>query len=213
MKPSSKAKTGQLGKTGKTAKTKRKSTLLPERWLQYRKRMPDLMPLINFASEEKEQAWLRLLGLAYRAGALVIGEAAVKDKVRHGHAFLIFVAKDASPALFQAHNTRELRRDVPGFLISEQAKLGSALGRERISVVALLSRDFVKGFFERLEQDTDFHFSMEDPVTQTREREGRPEEKAPKQSRPPKDRRKENQSKASSKRQKSSDRLKRLERL
>lgn len=109
------------------------------RAFQRRVNVPDADALSTRAMEVGVQAWWQRLGLANRAGALSVGQAAARDGAR-GDAGLTIVAEDAgSSASKFAQNAR--RKSVP-VAWALGAEMGRALGREFVSVAIVARSPF-----------------------------------------------------------------------
>lgn len=98
--------------------------------------------------------FLRLLGLAQRAGEIAFGEGAVRDGIRGGTAKLVIVARDA------ADNTKKKICDNCSFYGTKQAELfdrftlGKACGKEFAVVLAVKSEGIAKKLIEMLDKQT-----------------------------------------------------------
>ena len=81
--------------------------------------------------------FLRMLGLAQRAGGIAFGEGAVRDSIRSKSARLVIVADDASD------NTKKKIRDNCSFYnvqyiqVYDRYALGKACGKEFAVVLAV----------------------------------------------------------------------------
>lgn len=91
---------------------------------------------------------LSLLGLAQKAGKVASGEFATESAIKSGKAALAIVAEDAS------ENTRKKMKNmtdyynVPMLLYGTKEELGTCIGKEYRSMVAVLD----KGFSESLKK-------------------------------------------------------------
>ena len=79
---------------------------------------------------------LRMLGLARRAGKLILGSDASADAVRGGKAYLAIMASDASDRTKKLIKNKCTSFHVPLFEFSDCATLGSRLGKSDISAPA-----------------------------------------------------------------------------
>jgi len=87
---------------------------------------------------------LALLGLALRAGKLLVGYSAVEQAVRRGKEPLVVLATDMGAS----QRTRALRlQPVKGFVtgVVTGADLAAALGRNKLVIVGVSDPGFVAG--------------------------------------------------------------------
>ena len=107
------------------------------------KASPDLLDLI---ARLLRQRCLSFLGLARRAGLVVLGQPQVEAALKEGSLALLVLADDAGQSLYN-------RRDVPVCAIFTRDELGMIFGHEQI-VYAGLARDAMtdklKAEWERL---------------------------------------------------------------
>jgi len=95
--------------------------------------------------------FLKMLGLATRAGRLCFGEGAVGDSIRQGKASLVIVSADAS------ENTKKKFRDNCSFYGAELVEgldrysLGTACGRAFAVVISVCDEGFAKKLQEILQ--------------------------------------------------------------
>ena len=92
-----------------------------------------------------------LLGLARRAGGVVVGTEAVREAIRAGGARLVVVAQDVSPV-----QGAKVRRTLAGHPVPEAAwgsksDLGAAVGLAAVSVVAVTHPRLAAELLEVLE--------------------------------------------------------------
>ncbi len=91
-----------------------------------------------------------MLGLCQKAGKLVSGEFSVENAIKAGKACLVLVSSDAS------ENTKKKFRDkcdyygVPFAEFGEKERLGSAIGKEVRTSVAITDSGFAKSLQEKL---------------------------------------------------------------
>lgn len=96
---------------------------------------------------------LSLLGLAIRGHNLVSGEFQTENAVKSGHAMLVIVAEDASA------NTKKLFMDkssyygVPVYRYGTKDSLGSAIGKEQRSSLAVCDAGLAKAVVKALESE------------------------------------------------------------
>lgn len=92
-----------------------------------------------------------MLGLCQKAGKLVSGEFSVENAIKGGKACLVLVSSDAS------ENTKKKFRDkcdyygVPITEFGVKERLGSAIGKEVRTSVAITDSGFAKSLQEKLE--------------------------------------------------------------
>lgn len=97
----------------------------------------------------------RILGLARRAGALVLGAEAVRQSVRDGTSALVILAVDAA-----AGQTGKIERllshgTVPWRRFGSRAELGAALGGPPFAAVAVTLDGFAARLLEELDESVD----------------------------------------------------------
>lgn len=94
-------------------------------------------------------AALRLLGLARRAGKLFVGAGPVLRALEHEKAGVVFIANDAGRDV-----RRKIERSLGESVLNDAAFAGEELAtlcsREKVSVVSVHERDFVKGIRDAL---------------------------------------------------------------
>lgn len=94
------------------------------------------------AAEGSRREVLQLLGVALRAGRLVVGTEAVKDRAEAGELAAAVVAEDAG------ENARDRvcplleRAGVTVWEVGSRSELGAALGRGPVVVAGLTDRGF-----------------------------------------------------------------------
>lgn len=96
---------------------------------------------------------LSLLGLAIRGRNLVSGEFQTQNAVKSGHAMLVIVAEDASA------NTKKLFTDkcsyygVPVYCYGTKESLGSAIGKEIRSSLAVCDAGLAQAVMRALDEE------------------------------------------------------------
>lgn len=92
---------------------------------------------------------LPLLGLAQRAGKIVIGFDAVRREINTHNAALVVFAADAVAA-----KTRVLHHaaDIPQVTLGTKAEWGKYWGRAEVGMFAVLDRNFAKGMLAKLQE-------------------------------------------------------------
>ena len=100
--------------------------------------------------ETRRSSALRLLGLARRAGAVAPGTEAVRRAVRDGEALLILMAEDASSVQLKKLRTTRDDGSIPRVTLGDRATLGAAVGRSKLSAVAVTQSSFADRLVEEL---------------------------------------------------------------
>ena len=93
---------------------------------------------------------IALLGLANRAGRLAVGYSAVANSVRRGHRPLLVMASDIGAAQKRKIVGLEPVTDVIDG-VADKGRLGHALGRKELSIVAVEDRHFIRGIRDLFE--------------------------------------------------------------
>lgn len=88
-------------------------------------------------AEHRDARLLGLLGLATRAGKLRIGMDAVERSIRQGEARAIVIAGDASERIDRVLGRHLRSQALCRKVVVEGDRLGRALGRDRVAVVAV----------------------------------------------------------------------------
>lgn len=84
-----------------------------------------------------------LLGLALRAGKLVLGDDPVSDLIKTGHARALFLANDAGDAIRRKAGRLAAEREIPVLATgATKAELGAALGRASCALCAVSDMGF-----------------------------------------------------------------------
>jgi ribosomal protein L7Ae-like RNA K-turn-binding protein len=96
------------------------------------------------AGEDRAARLIALLGLARRAGKLAVGMSAVEQLVKRGEKPLVVVAIDAGPGTRARVGRWQPVRGVVAEAVTA-ADLAQALGRDKLSVVAVSDPGFVQG--------------------------------------------------------------------
>ena len=95
---------------------------------------------------------LGLLGLARRAGKLTMGFNGVDQLVRRGQNPFVIVAKDAGPSQKNKFLGWQPVRGFLGDLLTAE-EMARTLGREKLVVVGLCDRGFIKGIQKMLQDE------------------------------------------------------------
>lgn len=94
---------------------------------------------------------LSLLGLAIRGHNLVSGEFQTESAVKSGHAMLVIVAEDASANTKKFFDDKCSYYGVPVYQYGTKERLGSAIGKELRSSLAVCDAGLAKAVIEALE--------------------------------------------------------------
>jgi ribosomal protein L7Ae-like RNA K-turn-binding protein len=91
-----------------------------------------------------------LLGLAQRAGKVIIGATAVSREIRRpGETLLVIFANDFSPATKEKLLAQAAKH--PHILeIGTMQEWGEYFGRQQVGVIAIVDRNFVAGILQKL---------------------------------------------------------------
>jgi len=88
---------------------------------------------------------LRLLGLGFRSGQVVIGVDQIRTGLKHDQFACIVVASDASPRAHDKVVRLAVGRGVPLIGGPSAETIGSRLGRPGVMVVGVLDRALARG--------------------------------------------------------------------
>ena len=94
--------------------------------------------------------FLKMLGLATRAGAVRFGGGAVADSIRTGKAFLVILSQDAS------ENTKKRFQNSCSFYevdyaeVCDRESLGRACGKDVAVIISVTNESFAKKLNEIL---------------------------------------------------------------
>ncbi len=95
------------------------------------------------AAEQLAESILRLLGLARRAGKLEVGFSAVERLVQRHQNVVVMVTSDMGAS--QRHRAENWQVSKAVTLPMTSARLGEAMGRDKVAVVGLRDPGFAKG--------------------------------------------------------------------
>ena len=88
---------------------------------------------------------LKMLGLAYKAGRVVLGATAVKQAIKQGKAVLLLIAADASGNTVRRAKRWILENRIRLLTLPhDKATLGRALGRPECALAALTDISFAE---------------------------------------------------------------------
>ncbi len=96
--------------------------------------------------------WLSMLGLARRAGAVVIGEEAAAEAALDHRARLILLAADTASGTAERALRLERERLPVLHTPADRKTLGGAVGYASVAVVAVCDLGFAAGICQRLAQ-------------------------------------------------------------
>ncbi len=88
------------------------------------------------------------IGLAKKAGTVLAGEGIVKAAIKKRRAFLVIMAKDASPNTKKKIETALFNSAITMLEFGNKEKLGHTLGKAQFSVIAISD----SGFAGRIEE-------------------------------------------------------------
>ena len=95
---------------------------------------------------------LGLLGLAQRAGKIVIGATAVRHEIHRQRATLLIFATDFSPTT-KTRFLAEAKYNPPAFEIGTMQEWGAFFSRSaktKIGVIAITDKNFAAGILQKL---------------------------------------------------------------
>ena len=101
------------------------------------------------------QKVLSLIGLAKRAGRVVLGEGPSKDAARYKKAKLIIIAEDASDNTKKSITDSCKYYNVRYYMAFSKESLGHAVGNSINAAVAILDDGFAKSIEKHLQQSID----------------------------------------------------------
>ncbi|MDK2784262.1 MAG: hypothetical protein PWQ41_1246 [Bacillota bacterium] len=86
-----------------------------------------------------------ILGLARRAGRLVVGDQSCRKALARGRARLIILAADGSERTQKTFRELGERAGVPTCRVASKVELGRWLGRDRVAVAVITDAQLVRG--------------------------------------------------------------------
>jgi ribosomal protein L7Ae-like RNA K-turn-binding protein len=93
---------------------------------------------------------LGLLGLAQRAGKVIVGSTAVAREMRRSRqAMLVIFARDFSPAT-KKRLLAQAARPPHVFEIGSMQEWGECFGRQQVGVIAVVDKNFTTGLLQKL---------------------------------------------------------------
>ena len=93
--------------------------------------------MVNATHSESEERLLGGLGLAARAGRVKVGLDSVGRAIRRGEARAIVIAEDAPKSVRRRLEGLLSNRAIPHSVVLDGDRLGKAVGRQRVVVLAL----------------------------------------------------------------------------
>lgn len=100
---------------------------------------------------------LRLLGLARRAGALLLGTGAVRTGLRDGTVELVLLAEDAAPTQVDKIERLVRHGEVPVRRFGRRAELGIAVGGPPYTAVGVTQNGFAVRLLREVEESAKPH--------------------------------------------------------
>lgn len=92
----------------------------------------------------RKNEFLPLLGLARRAGAVVIGTDAVRRSIRAGEVELVLIAADAAKGQREKITGLLHHREIPWAIVADRMTLGAAVGSGALTAVAVTRKSFAQ---------------------------------------------------------------------
>ncbi len=96
--------------------------------------------------------YLNMLGLANRAGKLVLGEGAIIEHIRSQRVKLVLIASDASPNTHKKLTDKCRTYHIPFELVDDRDTLSHAIGKEGRVAVGISDAGFSKRIIEMLRE-------------------------------------------------------------
>lgn len=87
---------------------------------------------------------LSLLGLAYRARKVIIGEKAILEVIQNNQARLIIIASDSSQLTKKKITDKCKYYHIKYICLGRKDELGKSIGKELVSILAIIDDGFVK---------------------------------------------------------------------
>lgn len=97
-------------------------------------------PVSDRGVGSRDRRVLQLLGLARRAGHLVIGTQAVREAASRGQLALVIVAEDAAENAHRRLDSVMREKGIRVVRLEERESLGRAVGRGNVVVVGVRDR-------------------------------------------------------------------------
>ncbi len=100
--------------------------------------------------DNSRKSLLTFLSLMQKAGKLQSGEFQTETAVKAGKAFCVIVAEDASDNTQKLFNDKCSFYKVPIIVFGKKEELGSAIGKQERSSVAIIDEGFAKSFQKKM---------------------------------------------------------------
>ena len=95
---------------------------------------------------------LSMIGIAMKAGKIASGEFSTEKAIKNNKAFLVIISEDASKNTKKKFTNSCTFYNVPILFVSTKEELGSAIGKEQRSSMALLDEGFAKAIIKNMEE-------------------------------------------------------------
>ena len=99
----------------------------------------------------KQEQWMSLLGLAYRARKVISGEELVIKEIRSRRAKIVLLSKDASVNTEKKVTDKCHFYNVPICRVENRTMLGEAIGKDSRVVVSVQDNGFAKKLISLLD--------------------------------------------------------------
>ena len=93
-----------------------------------------------------------MIGIAMKAGKIASGEFSTEKAIKNNMAFLVIISEDASKNTKKNFTNSCTFYNVPILFVSTKEELGSAIGKEQRSSMALLDEGFAKAIIKNMEE-------------------------------------------------------------
>lgn len=94
----------------------------------------------------------KLLGLARRAGKLVLGSGGVESTVRARKAMLVIMAKDSAESTIKRLTDKCRSYNVPLIILGTKQSLGNITGKDEAAAIAVTDSNFA-GVLKRISEE------------------------------------------------------------
>lgn len=85
-----------------------------------------------------------LIGLAMKAGKIVIGDGVILKAIQLSQVYLLLVATDASNRTKRTVSSRARANNIPLIELANKSLLGSRMGKRQIAVAAVIDRSLAQ---------------------------------------------------------------------
>lgn len=93
----------------------------------------------------KSDNFHNMIGLARRAGKVVLGGSGVEATVRTGKALLVILAEDAAKSTKKRLTDKCISYKVPIIVVGTKQSLGRITGRDEAAAIAVTDSNFASG--------------------------------------------------------------------